>query len=251
MRNLAGVEKCDKYIQEELRRAGIHMNVVEQTRSEVPYTITGTLGAFTFTRAWYYWCVSGPMPLEVAKKLDQMPCPYGQRKPWAISYDGGMEGYRYRTHYGARMAAKNFRAAMINEKRHYSQKKGRRTQIIRSKEDARLAALTAHYVVRVAGFAGGTNPEEWAVFRKPDGGRLWIDRDGRQEKSYKDLIARKPHFAIVNDKDQFTKDPTREPEARAYVESYHIDTQEGLNLFAEVVRSLDSTSDVRTFNSAQ
>lgn len=31
--------------------------------------MTGRIGAFTFRRAWSYWIVSGPMPLDVARRL--------------------------------------------------------------------------------------------------------------------------------------------------------------------------------------
>lgn len=55
MINLAGVETADQQIREELYLAGIPMAKVEKTNTEVPYTIIGQLGNWTFTRAWYYW----------------------------------------------------------------------------------------------------------------------------------------------------------------------------------------------------
>ena len=52
MENLAGHVGCDKHIERELRHAGIPMETVEKdTRyHEVPFTIIGRLGVWTFTR---------------------------------------------------------------------------------------------------------------------------------------------------------------------------------------------------------
>lgn len=69
MINLAGNEECDKYIIEELKKAHISLNKVEIVNKEVAYTIKGQLNDFEFRRAWYYWVVSGKMPLEYAKYL--------------------------------------------------------------------------------------------------------------------------------------------------------------------------------------
>jgi hypothetical protein len=69
VRNLAGHGECDRAIRVELERARI--DIVEGARSthEVAAPITGKLGAFTFTRSWYYWVAEGPVPLEVAREL--------------------------------------------------------------------------------------------------------------------------------------------------------------------------------------
>jgi hypothetical protein len=74
MKNLAGEETADVDIRKELQHAGITINEVPKGRTEVPYTLIGKLpckngGEFKFTRAWYYWVVSGPVPLNVAKVL--------------------------------------------------------------------------------------------------------------------------------------------------------------------------------------
>ena len=96
MRNLAGVEDCDIHIRKELEKAGIMpLTLRELGRSEVPYTVFGclgakplsdeeqryfdrmgttpefarTMGSFVFVRAWYYWCVSGFVPLVVAEEM--------------------------------------------------------------------------------------------------------------------------------------------------------------------------------------
>jgi len=55
----------------ELARAGI--NVIggppPPTRDVEVCRVEGALLGFTFRRAWYYWMVSGMMPLEVARRL--------------------------------------------------------------------------------------------------------------------------------------------------------------------------------------
>ncbi|KKM02273.1 hypothetical protein LCGC14_1786030, partial [marine sediment metagenome] len=100
MRNLAGVEDCDVTIREELEKAGIDIySIGEPGRSEVPYTLYGGLGgklldeegqafmdrhgvavdtikkfvSFTFERAWYYWVVSGYVPLNIAVEMYENP----------------------------------------------------------------------------------------------------------------------------------------------------------------------------------
>jgi hypothetical protein len=69
MKNLAGDTHCDLKIKEELSGCGIDLVESGRVNSEVPYTITGKLGPYTFTRAWYYWVVNGPTPIEVAREL--------------------------------------------------------------------------------------------------------------------------------------------------------------------------------------
>ena len=55
MKNLAGDKDADKFIKEELTIAGINQVNVNDNHSEVPYTIIGKIGNWTFERAWYYW----------------------------------------------------------------------------------------------------------------------------------------------------------------------------------------------------
>jgi len=70
MRNLAGDERADSSIHDELEAAGIPCAPIDSTfRGEVPATVEGRLGAFTFHRLWYYWSVRGPMPLDAARRL--------------------------------------------------------------------------------------------------------------------------------------------------------------------------------------
>lgn len=77
MKNLAGNPEADHHIERELFAAGIEVvRHPERLRGEVPRTLTGKLGPFTFDRAWYYWMVHGPVPLPVAEELYAHP--YGQ-----------------------------------------------------------------------------------------------------------------------------------------------------------------------------
>ncbi|BCG50258.1 hypothetical protein [Ralstonia phage RP13] len=77
MRNLAGHKECDMFIIDELTNCGISLVKIEPGRSEVPYSVIGELdfngNKFTFKRAWYYWMVSGRVPLTVAQELYKTP----------------------------------------------------------------------------------------------------------------------------------------------------------------------------------
>src|SRR5690348_7300116 len=73
MRNLAGKDDADEAIYNELALAGVDMVRVPRAHPEVPYTIEGRLGPFAFRRAWYYWVVSGLMPVEVASQIYSNP----------------------------------------------------------------------------------------------------------------------------------------------------------------------------------
>jgi len=69
MKNLAGVQECDKDIRKELTEAGIRMVAVPKGNTEVPFSVIGQLSYFTFRRAWYYWVVEGDVPLAVAQEM--------------------------------------------------------------------------------------------------------------------------------------------------------------------------------------
>ncbi|MFA5714956.1 MAG: hypothetical protein WC998_04415 [Candidatus Paceibacterota bacterium] len=70
MINLAGVKTCDETIQQELKEAGIKAVMVgKRERREVPSEYIGVSNNFIFTRAWYYWVVTGYMPLQYAKEM--------------------------------------------------------------------------------------------------------------------------------------------------------------------------------------
>ena len=68
--NLAGHPDPDPIILRELARARIPATrLQERGTGEVKYTVIGKYGPLEFRRAWYYWVVEGPVPLEVAQKL--------------------------------------------------------------------------------------------------------------------------------------------------------------------------------------
>lgn len=73
MKNLAGNKDCDKYIRDELERAGITVVDADNHGSEVQYSIGGELEKIKFRRAWYYWVATGPVPLEIAKEMYDHP----------------------------------------------------------------------------------------------------------------------------------------------------------------------------------
>lgn len=79
MQNLAGNKGCDPITRGELEKAGI--KVVQHSEilsGEVPTSLSGVLrycghDMFTFHRAWYYWVVSGEVPLEIAQEMYKDP----------------------------------------------------------------------------------------------------------------------------------------------------------------------------------
>jgi hypothetical protein len=73
MRNLAGDPKCDSSIIDELKAVGVEPVVGEKSGHEVNASVTGKLGPFKFSRAWYYWVIEGPTPLHVAEELYKNP----------------------------------------------------------------------------------------------------------------------------------------------------------------------------------
>ena len=79
MINLAGETKADSHILKELSEAGIEVVEGKRTRSEVPYTLTGKLADWNFSRAWYYWVAGAQngkgLPLEVAVELHNREYP--------------------------------------------------------------------------------------------------------------------------------------------------------------------------------
>ena len=71
-RNLAGEEFADHWIRAELFLAGIGIHSCAKM-GEVPATLCGQFGKFKFRRAWTYWVVDGPVPLNIAKELYSDP----------------------------------------------------------------------------------------------------------------------------------------------------------------------------------
>jgi len=162
MKNLAGVKDCDVYIINELNEAGITILSVNQIKGEVPYTVIGILGNFTFRRAWYYWMVDGDVPLEIAKEI-----------------------------YVSSVGKKD---------------------------------------IRVAGNCGCPPPEEWA-FPKPEVLiKLGICKPPSNEHPFGDgptceELAKMCNNGIIT--------------APRFVDTYHIDSQNGLNLFVNTIKKYD------------
>ena len=165
MINLAGCLECDGYIAQELTEAGIPIVSEDCTESEVPAHFTGQLAKFHFKRAWYYWVVSGPVPLEVARAL-------------------------YQTALG--------------------------------KKD-----------VRVVGHCGCPPPDKWVT---------WFDQEGRRlvDAEEEKLFDRFVEIGIIpaEEKSQyhFTNPVEFSKLGKGVIESYHIDSQAGLNLFVKTLR---------------
>lgn len=85
--------------------------------------------------------------------------------------------------------------------------------------------------VRVAGNCGCPPPEEGAIYYDDDWNRLISDPDNKQQTQCEALKAR---FPDIMEKIRFVynaKDIAR----KVFVECYHIDTQEGLNLFTKMI----------------
>lgn len=171
MKNLAGVEDCDRYIREELRHARIEIVEGERSKHEVAASVTGKLGAFKFHRAWYYWVVKGPVPLDVARELYADPV---------------------------------------------------------GKTD-----------VRVTGHCACPPPEEpWVHYYDAEGKLVALDIGGKERKQLRSLVASGalPEDAGARYRFVDTKEEREEVSVRAVVESYHIDTEVGLRLFADTIR---------------
>jgi hypothetical protein len=73
MKNLAGRKDCDRFIRKELNKVSVPIVARDLTHREVPASIAGQLGPFSFERGWCYWVIRGPLPLHVARKLYRHP----------------------------------------------------------------------------------------------------------------------------------------------------------------------------------
>ncbi len=86
--------------------------------------------------------------------------------------------------------------------------------------------------VRVAGHCGCPPPDKpWLTWRLPDGHRVFPVA----EEAKIDKLIREGLPADIKDLCVFSDNPPL-LEARAFVESYHIDTEIGLRLFADTIR---------------
>jgi len=69
MVNLAGDNKCDDIILEELQEAGINVIVNKRSTGEVATMLHGEIPGFVFDRRWYYYSVKGKVPMETAMEI--------------------------------------------------------------------------------------------------------------------------------------------------------------------------------------
>ena len=69
MKNLAGDPHATTECRAELDAAGVPVEVLDKPYGEPQSRVGGKLGDFTFRRAWYYWIVCGPMPLQQAEAM--------------------------------------------------------------------------------------------------------------------------------------------------------------------------------------
>lgn len=69
MQNIAGHPESTEICTRELTRCRIEVVPESEPIGEPKALVSGRLGSFTFTRAWYYWCVKGNVPLAVAEEL--------------------------------------------------------------------------------------------------------------------------------------------------------------------------------------
>lgn len=105
MRNLAGetTAHANAYIEDELTEACIPLVggfSSKPSDGEVKASIRGGCHPFRFERAWYYWVVTGPVSIEIAREMYEDPrgradvrvaghcgCP-APEAPWTETIDG-------------------------------------------------------------------------------------------------------------------------------------------------------------------
>lgn len=171
MKNLAGDPHCDEEIRRELKRARIELVEGERSKHEVAASVTGKLGEFVFKRAWYYWVVQGPVPLEVARELYADP--------------------------------------------------------------------VGNTDVRVAGHCGCPPPEHpWVEYYDAQGLLVALDVGGKEREQFRVMIAG-GHLTEADRALYHFVDSEAERDSvsvRSVVESYHIDSEVGLRLFADTLR---------------
>jgi hypothetical protein len=93
--------------------------------------------------------------------------------------------------------------------------------------------------IRVAGHCGCPPPAEWATWYAPSGRKI-VGLDQQDEcrrflassSQYMKELAQR----LLNDLD-FAEDPSAVPGAEGFVESYHIDSEVGLRVFADYHRA--------------
>lgn len=175
MKNLAGVAGCDSDVEDELKIARLPATKLPlRLDGEVPTSIMSLFGKFKLYRAWYYWVVNGPVPIEMALEL-------------------------------------------------YADPEGKKN-------------------VRVTGHCGCPPPEEpWIQCYAADGKLILTRKD---EIDYKHCATeggpgtKKIGEEGLDGRYIFSDDPKRDAHS-IIVPSYHIDSQLGLCLFADMLRKYD------------
>ena len=174
MENLAGRDgtECDEAIRRELERALIDVVTTHRAAGEVAFSLIGRLGDFTFRRAWRYWIVDGPMPIEAARELYADP----------IGEDD----------------------------------------------------------VRSGGHCGCPAPDDFGVvWFDADGYELVSDPEGKNEAEWDRLVERGIIGAASREEKGFRFVPdAKTASVGGVVTGYHIDSEAGMRLFADVVRRL-------------
>lgn len=98
--------------------------------------------------------------------------------------------------------------------------------------------LYAHPVgkrdVRVAGHCGCPPPSAWARHVDADGMRVRVDPDGSRERQANAFFDANPDLRESRG-DRYVRS-LAEAQVESFIDNYHIDSQEGLNLFAETIR---------------
>lgn len=88
--------------------------------------------------------------------------------------------------------------------------------------------------VRVAGHCACPPPKEWATYFDADGMEVIEDPDGSEERSANEFFEAHPDLKPAR-AERYVRS-IADVKAEAFIESYHIDTQEGLNLFVAALR---------------
>ena len=168
MINLAGNVDATEICTEELERCGIPIVPLLGNPGEVPSTIMGKLGPFTFERYWYYWVARGPVPIKLAREL-----------------------------YGTKVGMRDIRAGGSDR--------------------------------------SGNDPDAEANWYLVDDRELVHDPKGDQAKSWEALTGTIIYQERL--KYCYTSTPPKDsPEAKGFVESYHIDSELGLYMFVEALK---------------
>jgi hypothetical protein len=88
--------------------------------------------------------------------------------------------------------------------------------------------------VRVAGHCGCPPPSEWATHVDAEGFEVVEDPDGSEEREARDFLAAHPDIGQVR-LPRYVRSLS-DARVESFVDNYHIDSQEGLNLFVETLR---------------